>query len=158
MSLPRKSIASALGALCLAVAAPALAQDTGSFPSTFKKVVDNCDKGLEITTATLTIAKTDRNVTVAIDTLPTLKGKAGKGGKLRAEARGTANGLDVRYGLNGRVSDGDLQAVFVAEYFSGKRPVCTQSFRVVGSATKAQSASERTIAPAPGWIPTFFGF
>ena len=156
MSLPRKSILGAVAALSLAAASPALAQEAGNYKSTFKKVVDNCDKGLELTSANLTISKTERTISVAIDGLPPLRGKAGKGGKLRAEAKGTSNSMDVRYGLNGRVSDGELQAVFVAEYFTGKRPVCTQSFRVVGSTSKSPNSTEAPLA-TQRWFPKALG-
>tara|TARA_R110002096_G_scaffold44526_13_gene120542 strand:+ start:132733 stop:133218 length:486 start_codon:yes stop_codon:yes gene_type:complete len=142
MSILRKTITSSVAVLCLAVASPALAQEVGNFKSTFTKVVDNCDKGLDLTKASLTISKTEGSVTVRIDALPPLVGKAGKRGKLRAEAKGKGHGMDVRYGLNGRVSDGELQAVFVAEYFKGKTPVCTQSFRVVGTAAQAAAPSK----------------
>jgi len=141
MSILRKTITSSVAVLCLAVASPALAQEAGTFKAKFTKVVDNCDKGLDLSKASLSIATKDRTITVRIDALPPLTGKAGKRGKLRAESKGTSNGMDVRYGLNGRVSDGELQAVFVAEYFTGKTPVCTQSFRVVGSAAAAPKAS-----------------
>ena len=141
MSILRKTITSSVAVLCLAVASPALAQEAGTFKAKFTKVVDNCDKGLDLSKASLSIATTERTITVRIDALPPLTGKAGKRGKLRAESKGTSNGMDVRYGLNGRVSDGELQAVFVAEYFTGKTPVCTQSFRVVGSAATAPKAS-----------------
>ncbi len=159
MSTLRTSITSTVAVLCLAVATPALAQEAGSYKSTFKKVVDNCDKGLEITNANLTISKTERTISVAIDTLPTLQGKAGTGGKLHAEAKGKSGGMDVRYGLNGRVSDGALQAVFVAEYFTGKRPLCTQSFRVVGTTDKAAPAPKKALATGSfrPWYPKHFG-
>ncbi len=143
MSFLRTTITASVAALCLAATSPALAQEAGSFQATFTKVVDNCDQGLSLSKASLTISKNERSITVRIDELPALAGKAGKRGKLRAEAKGKGNGMDVRYGLNGRVSDGQLQAVFVAEYFKGKAPVCTQSFRVVGSTTKAPKSSSR---------------
>ncbi|MCP4444451.1 MAG: hypothetical protein GY811_03790 [Myxococcales bacterium] len=148
MSAPRKTITSTIAVLCLAVASPALAQEAGSYKTTFKKVVDNCEKGLDLSKASLTISKTERTISVSIDSLPTLTGKAGKRGKLRAESKGSSNDMNVRYGFNGRVSDGELQAVFVAEYFTGKKPVCTQSFRVIGSVAKAPKS-------ARGLLPLF---
>ncbi len=140
----RTLITSATALLCLAVASPASAQEAGSFKAKFTKVVDNCESGLDLSKASLSISKTDRNISVLIDSLPPLTGKAGKRGKLRAEAKGKGNGMDARYGLNGRVSDGALQAVFVAEYFKGETPVCTQSFRVVGKAAKTAKKSSRS--------------
>ena len=133
MSLLPKTVASSIAVICLAVGGLAMAQEAGSYATTFTKVVDNCDKGLEISKASITITNTEKTIEVRIDSLPTFKGKSGKRGKLRAEAKGTSNGMNVRYGLNGRVSDGSLQAVFVAEYFKGTTPLCTQSFRAIGS-------------------------
>lgn len=133
MTMLPKTIASSIAVLCLATGGTVMAQEAGSYAATFTKVVDNCDKGLELSKASLTITRSAKTIEVRIDTLPTFKGKAGKRGKLRAEAKGTADGLNARYGLNGRVSDRSLQAVFVAEYFKGTTPVCTQSFRVIGT-------------------------
>ncbi len=143
---PLRTITTAAAALlCLAVPGSASAQSAESFAVKFTKVVDNCETGLDLTKATMVVTRSDRNISVAIDSLPVLKGKAGKRGKLRAEANGKSGAMDARYGLNGRASDGAVQAVFVAEYFQGKTPVCTQSFRVVGKAAKrAKKAGKRS--------------
>ncbi len=131
----RTTIAASIAVLCFAVT-PAMAQEAGSFAGKFKKVVDNCEAGLSLEKATLAITKDGKAIRVRIDGLPVLNGKADSRGKLRAKAKGSANGLEVRYGLNGRVANGKLQAVFVAEYFKGEKPVCTQSFRVMGTRSR----------------------
>jgi len=119
--------------LCsLAITTTAVAEDVERYDASFKKVVDNCDEGLALENASLVVTEADQRISVQIAELPALRGKAGKRGKLRADAKGTSKSLNVRYGLNGRISDDTLQAVFVIEYFKGKTPVCTQSYRVNG--------------------------
>ena len=108
---------------------------TGSFACTFEKVVDNCQGvGAKLNKAKLLIAQNGKLLTIKIPALPDMKGKVGKRGKLRAEATGTTEipGIQARYGLNGRVTGNQLQAVLVAEFFKNDKPQCTQSWSVSG--------------------------
>ena len=41
-------------------------------------------------------------------------------------------GLDGKFSVAGRVADGSLQLVFIAEYYVKQKPLCTQSWNVTG--------------------------
>ena len=59
----------------------------------------------------------------------------GRDGKLKAASKlgpSTIDGLDGRFSVSGRVSDGMMQLVFVAEYFHKRKPFCVQSWNVSG--------------------------
>jgi hypothetical protein len=112
---------------------------TGKFASTFEKVVDNCqDIGAELSKAKVVVSRNGKLLTVKIPSLPDMKGKIGKRGKLRAEATGASESSGIRgqYGLNGRITGNQLQAVLVAEFYKDDKPQCTQSWSVIGKRTK----------------------
>jgi hypothetical protein len=129
-------LVAALSASPGAVQAQRAANPAGNYATTFEVVVDNCDgAGSKLDKATVTISQAGPVLTVKIPSLPDMKGKPGKSGKLRAEAKTVANTLSVRskFAFNGKVSGSALQAVLVAEYFKGDKPQCTQSWSVVGT-------------------------
>jgi hypothetical protein len=109
----------------------------GTYPSSFEKVIDNCDgKGMDLKSESVVLKQTGRKLAVTIASLPTLEGRLGRGGKLRAKLKRGATrqaGLQARYGLKGSVSRRELQAVLIIEYYQGKKPICTQSFNLEGS-------------------------
>lgn len=119
-----------------------MAQDSdvgGSFESEFEVVADNCEgKGLTLDKSEVVVAESGKRLTVKISDLPTLVGRTGRKGKLRAEidAPAKAAGLKARYGLNARISGDKLQGVFVAEYFRTEKPLCTKSFSISGTRSK----------------------
>lgn len=107
----------------------------GSFDSEFEVVADNCKgEGLKLSKAIVNVSESGRQVNVRIPELPTLSGRTGRKGKIRAEASAPTKtpGLSARYGLNARISGDKLQGVFVAEYFRADKPQCTQSFSLSG--------------------------
>jgi hypothetical protein len=112
----------------------------GNFTTTFEIVVDNCkDVGATLGSSPVAVTQVGPVLTVKILSLPDLKGVPGKRGKLRAAAAGEANDKGVRgkYGFNGRIRSKKLSAVLVAEFFKGDKPLCTQTWSVVGNkATK----------------------
>lgn len=131
-----------LTAVLLGTAPAARAQGqsaAGSFPSSFEKVVDNCTgPGMTLGKTTILISKNGKRITVRIPEIPELQGRAGRRGKLRADSTGELKDskLKARYGFNGRISGEKLAAVFVAEYFKGDKPQCTQSWSVSGKRAK----------------------
>lgn len=111
----------------------------GSFASTFEKVVDNCkDVGAKLNKEKIVVTQNGKLLMVKIPALPSMKGKVGKRGKLRAEAAADTASPAIRaqYGLNGRITGNKLQAVLVAEFFKNDKPECTQSWSVSGKRTK----------------------
>ncbi|MEZ4366745.1 MAG: hypothetical protein R2939_10715 [Kofleriaceae bacterium] len=76
-----------------------------------------------------------KNLTVDIERLPLMNGKVGKSTRVKAQSklgRTSIQGLDGRFSVAGRVEDGVLQLVLVAEYYLGRKPLCTQSWNVSG--------------------------
>jgi hypothetical protein len=100
-------------------------------------VVDNCKgAGATLEKATVEVTQNGNVLAISIPTLPQMKGKLGKRGKLRAEASAASDGIRGQYSLNGRVTGKQLHAVLVAEFFKGDKPQCTQSWSVTGSRAK----------------------
>jgi hypothetical protein len=107
----------------------------GDFASKFEIVVDNCaGAGATLENGRVTIQQQGPVLSIKIPTLPDMKGKTGKRGKLRAEAKGEANaeGIRAEFGFNGRVRGKKLKAVLIAEFFKGDKPQCTQTWSVAG--------------------------
>jgi hypothetical protein len=119
-----------------------MAQDSsagGSFDSEFEVVADNCKgEGLKLGKGTVKVSENGKQVNVKIPELPTLSGRTGRKGKIRAEATAPTKtpGLSARYGLNARITSDALQGVFVAEYFRASKPQCTQSFSITGKRSR----------------------
>lgn len=112
---------------------------SGRFSVSFEKVVNNCPvSNLELGGGSLTITTKGKVVEVKQAKIPLMSGPVGRRGKIRVDAQGPINpeGVHARFGLNGRISDNKLKGVFVAEYFKGEKPQCTQSWTVTGSRKK----------------------
>ncbi len=116
-------------------AAQTKANRSTEYAVTFDKVVDNCDgKGLTLFKSSITVSQTADALSITVPDVPTLKGVVGRRGKLRANAKGTkAPATKANYEINGRVTGSRIQAVFMVEYFKGKKPLCTQSWSVAGN-------------------------
>ena len=134
---------------CLAVAAwagPAAAQSKdapsikGKYSAKFEPVANNCARaGMSLSSTTVDVsqqpAPKDRNVSVTIPSVPIMSGVVSRGGKFRAAAkRGKTaiQGVDGRFSVAGRVEKGTIQFLFIAEYFEGDKPLCTQSWNAHG--------------------------
>lgn len=127
-------------------AAPARAQKrgkkqgppvAGDYEVTFDEIANNCrETGMRLRKGTFTLAeKKDDALEVSFPMTPVMYGKLTRNGKFRAEAKkgGTAiQGVDGKFSVAGRVDDGVIQLVFIAEYFRGKTPLCTQSWNAEG--------------------------
>ena len=152
-------------AVALAFAAPsATAQPkkrkvqrvAGEYQVKFEEVGNSCgDRGIGFSTAKIKLkSKRGRRLSVSIPLVPTLSGIAYRDGKFRAKAKlGTTNtaGMLGRFAANGRVDNGVIQMVFIAEYFTTKKkPLCTQSWNVTGVLKKMLSRPAPLAArPAP---------
>lgn len=110
------------------------AKVSGSYAVAFEVVANNCkDARIKLDRETLVVSQKGRAVSIAIEGVPEMKGQLGRRGKLRADApRSRGGDADSSYGISGRIASGKLHMVFIAEYFRGDKPLCTQSFSVTG--------------------------
>src|SRR5262249_24058488 len=122
-----------LGAATLAAASPAFADKgdksdvSGTYDVRYDEVSNNCTNvGQSFTRGTLKIEE-KKTLTVNIELVPIMVGSEAKGGKLKAQSKlgpSVIQGLDGKYSVAGRVDDGVLQLVFVAEYYVKGEPLC----------------------------------
>jgi hypothetical protein len=109
----------------------------GKYAARFEPVANNCSKaGMSLSSATVDVSQPkERSVSVTIPSVPIMGGSVSRGGKFRAVAkRGKTaiHGVDGRFSVAGRVEKGSIQFLFIAEYFEGDKPLCTQSWNASG--------------------------
>jgi len=133
----------ALAATILGTSAPSFADKggagagdiSGTYDVKYDEVSNNCTNvGQSFTRGTLKIDE-KKGLVVNIDLVPIMQGSEPKAGKLKATSKlgpSVIQGLDGKYSVAGRVDDGVLQLVFVAEYYVKSKPLCTQSWNVSG--------------------------
>jgi hypothetical protein len=118
---------------------PAETGIAGTYDVKYDEVSNNCTQtGMSFTRGTLTI-ETKKDIAVRIDLVPTMLGSEPRAGKLKAQSKlgpSVIQGLDGKFSVAGRVDDGVLQFVFVAEYYLKGKPLCTQSWNVSGVKNK----------------------
>lgn len=104
----------------------------GSYAASFDEVANNCDAtGMKLERATVQVTQDGRSIAIGIPKVPTMRGRLGRRGKLRAEVPPGANARG-RFAISGRIDDEELHMVFIAEYYRGEKPLCTQSWNVTG--------------------------
>lgn len=145
----RRAAAILAAALPLAGLGPAAAQPrpspspaaptkvTGTYAATFQAVSNNCnDTGMSLREAPVEISQSgERAVMVTVRSVPIMRGVVNRGGKFKADTkRGKTAiaGLDGRFSVAGRVDDKGIQLLFIAEYYRGGKPTCTQSWNASG--------------------------
>ena len=116
---------------------PPTARVAGKYRATFQDVANNCSGvGMTLRSSTIELHQSgERNVQVTIPAVPIMRGVVSRAGKFKAEAkRGKTAilGVDGRFSVAGRVDDKGIQFLFIAEYFRGSRPMCTQSWNASG--------------------------
>ena len=109
----------------------------GKYAARFDAVANNCSKaGMSLSSATVEVSQPKpRSVSVTIPAVPIMSGVVSRGGKFRAVAkRGKTaiQGVEGRFSVAGRVEKGTIQFLFIAEYFEGEKPLCTQSWNASG--------------------------
>jgi hypothetical protein len=114
-------------------AAPSLG---GQYEVKFDEVANNCQgTGMNLRAATIELTEKRKNLTLTIPLVPVMSGTIMGDGKFQAAARRgrtAIEGIDGKFSAAGRVDKGLIQLVFIAEYFRGKAPLCTQSWNVSG--------------------------
>jgi hypothetical protein len=125
----------------LAGAATAAAQSAAErYDVTFEGVTSNCtkDRVLALAKGSLVISSTDKEIKLRLEraavTVPELVGSQRRGGKIKADATATdAQGRRQRITASGRVEDGAIQLLFIAELYDDKgSSLCSQSWNVTG--------------------------
>lgn len=112
----------------------------GSYAVTFEEVSNNCGVagiGMNLGSAKVAVSQPHGGhaVQVTIPSVPIMSGTASKGGKFRAVARRgktAIQGVDGRFSVAGRVDRKGMRVLFIAEYYRGKKPLCTQSWNASG--------------------------
>ena len=116
----------------------------GTYDVKYDEVSNNCTNvGMTFTRGTLVI-ENKKTLSVNIDLVPIMVGSEPKAGKLKAQSKlgpSVIQGLDGKFSVAGRVDDGVLQFVFVAEYYVKGKPLCTQSWNVSGVRQAANGKS-----------------
>jgi hypothetical protein len=109
----------------------------GTYGATFSSVANNCDGvGMNIATANVELSQSaGRRISVTLPAVPIMSGVVNRTGKFKASVkRGKTAiaGVDGRFSVAGRVAKDTIQLLFIAEYFKGQKPLCTQSWNATG--------------------------
>jgi hypothetical protein len=110
---------------------------SGDYDVKYDEVANNCtDTGMNLARGTVKLSiKGKDNIVVDIERMPVMSGSISKSRKFKAASkleRTSIQGLDGKFSSAGRVDDGVLQIVLIAEYYVDKKPLCTQSWNVSG--------------------------
>jgi len=128
----------------------------GTYDVRYEEVSSNCSTtSIALARGTLDITKKGKQVIVDIQRFPLMYGAPAKGGKVRATSKvgkSSIEGVDGKFSVAGRVDEGLIQLVFVAEYYVEGKPLCSQTWNVSGQkSTSAKSGKARAgAAPNPG--------
>jgi hypothetical protein len=130
--------AATVASILLALAVPAAAQEvTGTYDVKFEEVANNCTAtGMSLGAGKLRIRKEKSQLVVDIERIPLMSGSPNKTGAVRATSKivpTSIEKLDGKFSVAGRVDASTLELVFVAEYYTKGKPLCTQSWNVSGS-------------------------
>jgi hypothetical protein len=136
-------IAASLVALFTAAAGRAEAQAKeekavgGEYDVKYDEVANNCtDVGMNLARGTVKLTTKGKDgLVIDIERMPVMSGSISKSRKFKAASkleRTSIQGLDGKFSSAGRVEDGVIQIVLIAEYYADKKPLCTQSWNVSG--------------------------
>lgn len=141
--LPVLAAVVALGTAGSLGPAPAHAQSkakgedvVGTYDVRYEEVSSNCTQtSIALARGTLDIEVAKKKLTVDIQRFPKMVGSPGRGGKVRASSkieRSSIEGVDGKFSVAGKVTEGLIQLVFVAEYYVKGKPLCSQTWNVTG--------------------------
>ena len=129
-------------AAALGAATPAFAQERvqGTYTVKYEEMASNCSPPpVALGKGKLTIEIRKSSLEVNADLIPIMVGVPQKNGQINAKTlkvvSTTVQGLAGKYRVAGRVENGQLSLVLVAEYVreSDHKPYCTQSWNVTGT-------------------------
>lgn len=113
----------------------------GDYDVKFEEIANNCNQtGMNLRKGTIALSLTSKKkraqrFTLSVPIAPVMYGSDPSKGKFRVKAKraGTGiQGVDGQFSASGRVNDGIIQFVYIAEYFTHGKPLCTQSWNVSG--------------------------
>ncbi len=125
--------------LVMIVAGTASAEDVqGVYDVKYEQMSSNCNNALSFKNGELKIDVKQGSLVVNIDTVPQMVGVADIAkGKINAVTKKTlptlVAGMDGKFSVAGRVQNGVLQLVFVGEYSTKGKALCTQSWNITGA-------------------------
>jgi hypothetical protein len=118
----------------------------GTYEVKYEEVSSNCSTtSISLTRGTLEITKAKKQIVVDIQRFPLMHGTPGKSGKVKATSKiapSSIDGVDGKFSVAGRVDEGLIQLVFVAEYYVDKKPLCSQTWNVTGQKASSATASK----------------
>jgi len=127
--------------------APSAAEVYGQYDVRYEEVSSNCETtSIAMSRGTLDISKRKGKLVVDILRFPLMYGAPAKGGKVRASSKvgkSSIDGVDGKFSVAGRVDEGLIQLVFVAEYFVQGKPLCSQTWNVSGQKSSSAEKSQR---------------
>jgi hypothetical protein len=119
--------------------ATAHADVTGIYDVKFEEVSSNCPSPLRYPAGKLTIKIVGTTLHVDIDRTPLMTGSIPKGEKISAKSKlgGTmVEGMKGVFSVAGKITtEGLLHVVMVGEYSANAKPLCTQTWNVLGPRT-----------------------
>lgn len=108
----------------------------GTYDVRYEEVSSNCTQtSIALARGTLDVEVKKKQLVVDIERFPIMVGSPGRGGKIRATSklgRSSIEGVDGKFSVAGRVDEGLIQLVFVAEYYVKGKPLCSQTWNVTG--------------------------
>jgi len=116
----------------VAVAGTALAAGGGSasYEVRYQQVADDCNgQGMTLEQGEVSVRQgAADDIEVALAGVGTLKGTRSANGRFKAQGVGSPRGdLTAHLSASGRAGDA-IQMIFIAEFYRGKKPLCTQSW------------------------------
>lgn len=125
------------GLLLMAASSVSFAQSNGgTFTVKYEQVADDCDgDGLELAPGVVVLQGTDAKMVVKIAGVVPMQGRRASDGKFKAQAKGPGAKPDIagKYSVSGKTTRDAMEMVFIAQFYRGKRPLCTQSWTVSGT-------------------------
>ena len=120
----------------------------GQYDVRYEEVSSNCETtSIAMSRGTIDITKKKSQLVVDILRFPLMYGAPSKGGKVRAASKvekSSIDGVDGKFSVAGRVDEGLIQLVFVAEYYVKGKPLCSQTWNVSGQKSSSAEKTQRT--------------
>ncbi len=120
----------------------------GTYDVRYEEVSSSCSEtSITMGRGTIDISKKKRQMVVDISRFPLMYGNPQRSGKLRASSKlskSSIDGVDGKFSVSGRVDEGLISLVFIAEYYVSGKALCSQTWNVTGQksakATKDKGA------------------
>jgi len=128
----------------------------GTYDVRYEEVSSNCSKtSIALARGQVDITRKGKQLIVDIQRFPLMYGASARAGKVRASSKITKSsieGVDAKTSVAGKVEEGLIQLVFVAEYYVEGKPLCSQTWNVSGQ--KSSSAKSGKVPRGPAGTKT----